>query len=396
MIVAFIFFSVSYIFHPARPELGFLFSFADAPYNWKNWIDQQIYFGLANSLVDGSFSDRYLIGFGYPILAIPSIILNSKDSILYYHSFFIPNLLMFLATVYMTFSLMKKSTNVFWLPILGIFAFLFVSPYLLWFVEPWNGHVVEFGIIGIVYFLMRDNDEVTKKSIIFASLLAGWIFAARFVDIIWVLPIFVAFFIFKPKKMLYFFPCIIIIGLILFSYWIYFDDALIFIPNFDNSVTEYDNSVTEYDKERVLFEKIGIDRFNLEITTLGSRTFCLFFNPPNCIPPETGDSYVDNWWFKALDNKIPLSVYGLGLLVFSPLGIFLLLRKYEIRQKSILVGLLIGFLSSFVFYTSIYSFSSGWTPFFRYHIIWIPVFAVFSIYGLNFVYQKIRFGNKEN
>jgi len=391
MIVAFIFFSVSYIFHPARPELGFLFSFADAPYNWENWHDQSVYFSMANKLVDGSFSANSYsqTGLGYPILSIPSIILNSKDSILYHHSFFIPNLLMFLATVYVTFSLMKKSTKNFWLPILGISAFLFVSPYLLWFVEPWNGHVVDFGIIGIVYFLMRDHGEVTKKSIIFASLLAGWIFAARYVDIIWVLPIFVAFFIFKPKKFLYFFPCIIIIGLVLFSHWVYFDDALILLSNFDNIGTEYEH-------ERILYEKTGIGIFNLEITTLGNRTFCLFFNPSNCIPPETGDSYVDNWWFKALDNKIPLSVYGLGLLVFSPLGIFILLRKYEIRQKSILVGLLIGFLGSFVFYTSIYIFSSGWTPFFRYHIFWIPVFAVFSIYGLNFVYQKMRLINKEN
>jgi len=372
LIVAGAFYSAVYFLHPV----------VNSPLVWDNWHDQSVYFLMANKLMDGSFSaaDYKEYGLGYPILAIPFIVLF-RDSIFYYHSFFIPNLLMFLATVYLTFSLMKKSTKNFWLPILGISAFLFVSPYLIWFVEPWNGHIADFGIIAIVYFLMRDPDTVTKKSIIFASLLAGWMFAARYVEIIWVLPIFIAFFIFKPKKMLYFFPCIIIICLVLFSHWVYLDDPLWLLSKGNSQFIT---------NESRLHEKTGIGIINLDITTLANRTFCIFFNPLHCIPPETGDEYVDNWWFQSLHNKIPLSIFGLGLLVFSPLGIFLLLRKYEIKQKSILVGLLIGFLGSYIFYTSIFFFTAGWTFFFRYHIFWIPVFAVFSIYGLNFVYQKMR------
>ena len=187
----------------------------------------------------------------------------------------------------------------------------------------------------------------------------------------------------NPKKIPYFFPCVLIVGLVLFSHWIYFDDPLQF-PSF------YDMETLENKFDNVLHEKTGMGRFNLEIGTLGNRAFCIFFNPLHCLPEKTGDQFVDNWWFKALYNKIPLSIFGFGLLFFSPLGIFLLLRKYELQQKLILIGFLVGFLSSFIFYTSVFTFSSGGTPFFRYHIFWLPAFAIFSIHGLNFVYTKLR------
>jgi len=213
-----------------------------------------------------------------------------------------------------------------------------------------------------------------------ACLLAGWIFATRYVDILWVLPIFIPFFILNPKKLPYIFPAIIIIALVLFSHLIIFGDPF----QFPNSMRPGE------EEENPLYGKTELEMFNLDIKTLSDRTFCILFNPSYCQLEETGDEFVDNWWFKALDNKIPLSIYGLGLLGFFPLGVFLLLRKSQSQQRFLLIGLLVGLFSSMIFYTSIFIFTSGWTPFFRYHIVWLPVMAVFSTYGMNFVYTKLR------
>ena len=383
--LASVIFILAYLFHPARPDIGI--SFLDTSYNWEHWFDQRAYSIIATKLVDGTLDTPeitsgvgYVTGLGYPILSVFSVIFSSKDAILFHHGFFVPNLLLFLGVVYTTFSLMKTLTKNLWISIVGISTFLVLSPYLIWFVEPWNGHVVEFAIIGIVFLLIRQKDTVSRKSIMISCLLAGWIFATRYVDILWVLPIFIPFFILNPKKLPYIFPAIIIIVLVLFSHWVYFDDPL-----------QFPNSITPWEAEKnPLYDKVNLEMFNLDIETLGNRTFCIFFNPTDCQPEETGDEFVDNWWFKALDNKIPLSVYGLGLLGLSPLGGYLLLRKSQSQQRFLLIGLLIGFFSSMVFYTSIFIFSSGWTPFFRYHIVWLPVLAVFSTYGINFVYSKLR------
>jgi len=359
--------------HPARPDLGFL----DTQFNWENWNDQGIYFSMASKVVNGTFSSNdYLpTGLGYPILAIPSIIL-SGGSVFLHHTFFVPNLLIFVSLVFLAFRLMKRFTKDFWLSILGLAAFFFVSPFILWSVEPWNGHVVEFGILGIIFLLMGQN--ITNKSIIFASILAGWIFSARLADVLWVLPIFAAFFSVHPKKIVYFFPFVLIVGLVLLSHWVYFDDPLATIFLFDRTQTPE------------LYNSVGLDRINFDFITISNRTFCLFLNPLSCVPAESGVESVDTWWYKALYNKFPILVYGLGLLVFSPLGIFLLLKKLEPLQKIVLIGILVGFSASFLFYTSLYNFTSGWTLFFRYHIFWLPVFAVFSIYGLKFLLDGFR------
>jgi len=168
IIIAASIFSISYLLHPARPDLGI--TFLEMPYNWEHWYDQRTYTIIATKIVDGTLNIPeptsgvgYISGLGYPVLSIFSVIFSSKDSVLFHHGFFVPNLLLFVGVVYMTFDLMKKLTKNLWVSILGISAFLFLSPYLIWFVEPWNGHVVEFAIIGIVFLLIRQKDTVPKK-----------------------------------------------------------------------------------------------------------------------------------------------------------------------------------------------------------------------------------------
>jgi len=335
IIFASILFSLSYLFHPARPDLG-VFSFFDTPYNWEHWFDQRAYSIIATKFVDGTLDTPdpgsgvgYVTGLGYPILSVFSIIFSSKDSVFFHHGFFVPNLLLFLGVVYMTFNLMKRLTKNLWISVLGISAFFLLSPYLIWFVEPWNGHVIEFAIIGIVFLLIRQKNMVPKKSIMLACLLAGWIFATRYVDILWVLPIFIPFFILNPKKLPYIFPAIVIIVLVLFSHLIYLGDPLQF-PNSLSLGEEEENS---------LYGKTDLEMFNFDIETLSNRTFCIFFNPLHCQLEETGNEFVDNWWYKALYNKIPLSIYGLGLLGFFPIGVFLLLRKSQSQERFLLIGL---------------------------------------------------------
>ena len=391
VIFAFVIFILAYIFHPARPDVGI--SLLDTSYNWEHWFDQRAYSIIATKLVDGTLDTPeitsgvgYVTGLGYPALSVFSIIISSKEDILFHHGFFIPNLLLYVGTVYITFSWIKQLTNKSWISIVGVAAFLGASPYLIWFVEPWNGHVIEFAIIGIAFLLIRPIDTVTKKSVMLACLLAGWIFATRFVDILWVLPILIPFFILNPKKIPYIFPAIIIFALVLFSQWVYLGDPL----QFPNATNPWEENNISGEERNTLYDKVGLEMFNLDIETLGNRTFCIFFNPLNCQPEKSGDEFVDNWWIKALNGKIPLSVYGFGLVVLSPLGMYLLLRKSQSQERILLIGLLIGLFGSMIFYTSIFIFTSGWTPFFRYHIVWLPILTVFSTYGMSFVYSKLR------
>jgi len=138
------------------------------------------------------------------------------------------------------------------------------------------------------------------------------------------------------------------------------------------------------------FNGVPFDLYEWDLIYISIRLYCISFDPMYCLPEKTGDSFVDDAWYYSLWDKTPILASSSAFLAISPLGIFLLLRKYSSQQRLILVALLIGFIAAMISYTATAWFASGWTRFFRYEMFWFPLFTIFSVYGMTFLYYKIK------
>jgi len=382
-VITIITFSIGYFLHPARPGIHFL-QLVNGQFDWRLWYDQSQYYHMSQTIVNGTFSSSdYVYGLGYPILGIPFGALENLSSIFSDHQFFLPNLLLLIGIIYITFDYSNYLNKNIKISFLCVILLLFSTVFLIWFIEPWNNHVLSFAVLAVFYLLQKNFPNASNKQLIIAGLIAGWTFSSRYVDVIWLLPMFATFLIFNPKKIVYLIPGVIVILIVIFSHSLFFDDPLR-LPN------QYSPILEDQKIEASIFKEVGLDKFSTDLSTIGIRTYCIFIYPSYCIPDLTGNEFVDDWWKNALSNKIPILANGFGILIFSPLGIWLLFRKFEGTQKWIFVSLIISFIASMIFYTSIYTYSSGWTPFFRYHLFWLPIFLIFSVYGIKHMFTKIK------
>lgn len=385
LLIAIIIYSYSYYYLPdmiSRPEL----SFKDVPYlsGWELWHDQGEYYLMSTKLATGSFNATYFIyPLGYPILGTPSALLGSEDSIFSHHRFFLPDLLMYLAVVYVTYQLTYRLTQSVKTSILSLAFLFFLTPYLLWFLQPWELHVVDVGLLGIFYLLFSGKEEVSGKNIMIAGLLAGWIFSARYLDVIWVLPVGLLFFISNPRKIKYLIPGVILVGAVFFGNFIFLGSPF-------HLSNEYESILAGDNTEVTLYQKVGLHQFDINPKIMANRTYCILIDPMHCLPQKTGDSSVDTWWYYTLHDKIPILNGTSWFLSLSPIGAYLLLRQFHDQQRKILVGLLIGFVLACIFYTSDWGFSSGWTIFFRYEMFWLPIFTIFSVYALRTLFLRLN------
>jgi len=196
--VAFVY-SSFYDVYPARP--GAHLPVPQLSLGWELWADQGAYYEMSTAIANGSFSsENFFYGLGYPILGVPFVWMGSEDSVFSHHRFFIPNLILLFAVVYMTYNLTYRITENTTISVISIMSLLFLTLYLQWFIEPWNLHVADVGILGIFYIFFRKPESISKKQLIVAALLVGWIFSTRYLDIFWLLPIFIVYLIFNIKK----------------------------------------------------------------------------------------------------------------------------------------------------------------------------------------------------
>ena len=377
--VAFVY-SSFYDVYPARP--GAHLPVPQPSLGWELWADQGEYYEMSTAIANGSFSsENFVYGLGYPILGVPFVWMGSEDSVFSHHRFFIPNLILLFAVVYMTYNLTYRITENTTISVISIMSLLFLTLYLQWFIEPWNLHVADVGILGIFYIFFRKPELISKRQLIVAALLVGWIFSTRYLDVFWLLPIFTVYLIFNIKKIVYFIPGVLVIMLVLTSHVVYFDDPFE-LPHVYRTV--YPDNV------HPAFNGVPFDLYEWDLTYISMRLYCISFDPMYCLPEKTGDSIVDDAWYYSLWDKTPILASSSAFLAISPLGIFLLLRKYSSQQRLILVALLVGFIAAMISYTATAWFASGWTRFFRYEMFWFPLFTIFSVYGIMFLYYKIK------
>ena len=383
LIIIFVLYLSIYYLYPARPGVNFFIDRVEPDHpGWKNWYDQGQYYMMSESIAQGNFdSSKFVYGIGYPITGVPFSLDSNEDSILANHPFFIPNFLMFFAVVYMTYSLSYRLTKN---NIIGIFsvAFLLVMTlYLFWFIEPWNLHVVDVGIIGIFYLFFRNPKESSRTSLIIAGLLAGWIFSTRYLDIFWIMPLFVTFLIFHPKKVVYFTPGIMLILIVLLLHLNYFGDAFELPHIYRKIYPGYDDPV---------LQGVNFNHYDLDLKIISKRIYCILLDPMHCIPPKTGLEWLDKQLLYSLHNKTPFLASSSAFLIISPLGIALLLKRFNGQQRWILVSLMVGFIIAMISYNASAHYAAGWTRFFRYEMFWLPLFTIFSVYGMGALYYKIK------
>jgi len=382
-IVTTLVFSAIYELYPARPGFNNATgTFYDQP-GWRSWADQGAYYRQSDSIANGTFdTSQFTYGLGYVSLGVPFVLLDSEPSSIFsHHRYFVPNLLILFAVAYMTFNLTQRLTQSTNAGILSLALLFFGTLYLSWFVEPWNIHVSDVAIIGVFYIFFRNPDNITNKHLVIAGLLAGWTFSSRYLDLFWLLPIFMLFLIYKPRKFPYFIPGLAVVGLVLVSHLIFLGGAFE-LPHVYKAVD------AEY--SRPTWEDYGYNVYDWDLRIISERSYCILFDPQYCLPEKSGNEEFDTWWYFALVNKTPILFSSSIFLIISPFGIFLLLRKFSGEQRFVLISLLVGFVMSWITYTATIWFTSGWTRFFRYEIFWFPVFTVFAVYGMFLIYKKIN------
>jgi len=383
-IISAIVYSFVYYYTPnARPDLD-LFHEINHYSGWELWWDQGQYYKMSGEMVNGTFNGKdAFYPIGYPILGIPSLLLGSHDSVFSHHRFFLPDLMIYFFVVYTTFKLTYRLTESKKISILSLCFLFFLTPYFIWFMQPWNLHVVDIGIIGFFYILFRKKEDLTNRSLIIAGLLAGWIFSARFLDILWLVPMTIVFIIFNPKRIMVIAPGLVLITLVLFSNYVYFGSPTTMSYG-------YETALQDQSKDYDLYHKVGYNKFDLNIKIMANRSYCILIDPMHCLPPKIEDQRVNDYWYYGLFDKLPILSVTSWFLIFSPLGIYLLFKKYSTYQRWILLTLIFGFVMANVFYTADYAFNAGWTKFFRYQMFWLPLFTIFSIYGMTSIYYVIK------
>lgn len=370
-----VYLSIYYVY-PARPGFNPYFSIG---YNsgWLGWADQGTYYLESTAIVDGTFSSesfRYAIG--YPALAVPFVPIMPD------HRFLIPDLAMYLGIIFMTYQLTLKFLGAKKYAFMSALLLMFLTNYTYYFIEPWINHVMDFAIVATFYLLFRDVNTFSFRSGIMVGIILGWVLATRYVEFLFLLPMPLVLLMYRPKKIFSFFPLAIIIGLVLLLQANIFGDPL-HIP------WEFRIENLTQGGQRQQHEAVGLEAFSSSPSIILQRIYCMTINPMACVPPPSGLSHVDEWWFRALVDKTPIIASTSGFFVLAPIGFAHLLKKYRGYQRYLLLSLLVSFIAETMFYMSFYGFQSGWTRFFRYHELWFPILTILSVVGLKSVITKL-------
>lgn len=166
------YFLLRYSAHPMEPT--------PLKNGWFGFFDQGSYLDLARTLADrhfGLLKQTYTFGLGYPLVAvIPLVLGNPLDPFKWF------NLLTFVTAVAACYQFGKHfiSTRA---GFLAAFGLAFASPLVEYTVQPWNSTVTLFALA--ILMLFATLKRTTILTALTAGLLVGWVFAARYIDVVW-------------------------------------------------------------------------------------------------------------------------------------------------------------------------------------------------------------------
>lgn len=163
------YFLLSYWTEPSRPD-------------WFHYADQGSYLVMAQQLSHfGLTKLAFLFGLGYPVVAVPALWIGLG------HDPFMPfNLAAFVFVAYATYTagsrLVSRAVGA-----VAAFALIFASPLIAYMILPWNSTVSIVCAAGLLLIASKPNRGWQAAAA--AGALLAWAFAARYVDVLWLLPV---------------------------------------------------------------------------------------------------------------------------------------------------------------------------------------------------------------
>jgi hypothetical protein len=349
-----VFFLYIYLTFGFRPS-----PFIAANKGWFGFCDQSLYLKMAKDLSHFSLTGGdYIYGLGYPILGALFFRFMPWDP------FLIPNLVSFTfitAVTYIIAARFMKKEHAF----IAAMLFLFATGVVELYVIPWNSTVSGVALAAVLYFSVSSK-RITWPKATLVGVLAGWVFAARYLDVLFILPI-AAFILWNArhehdvwKSVLgMFIGLSVVVGLVLLSHYIYFGSALTTPYAFHPIVGEsFSNQDIRYFSPTKTFKSLF-------------QVFVFFHYGPN-----------RPWMFP------PLLVQSF-IFVFSPLGFFYLVKKNHNRSLLIVLG--VTLVAALLIYGSARPVEPENLQFFCLHYfkMWFPILTIFSTAGLFGLWEVI-------
>ncbi len=172
LILAVAWFAFSYITNPSRPDLF-------TPEGWFGFTDQGQYLQMVRELADfGLSAPSFRYGLGYPILAVPFWWLG-----LSYDPFAVVDGLMFLFIIGGTFIIGRRIGGRL-LACIAAFGLLFATPLVGFTLQPWNSTVSTAALVLVL--LVATSPKPGLAHAVGLGLAVGWVFAARYVDVVFI------------------------------------------------------------------------------------------------------------------------------------------------------------------------------------------------------------------
>lgn len=168
-------FLYSYFTHHFLPEKVF-------EKGWFGWWDQSRYLLMAQDLAGLELvTEHYLYGIGYPALGALFYKLYPTNP------FFPSNVILYVLVAALTY----KTARV-WLDeklsLLVIILLVLGTQFTEFFVVPWNNAVSAVGLAFLLYLAFAKQEIGIAHSVI-VGIVLGWVFSARYVDVLFLLPI---------------------------------------------------------------------------------------------------------------------------------------------------------------------------------------------------------------
>jgi hypothetical protein len=166
--------------------LYFIFAYWADPSraNWYAYTDQSYYLAIAKELSHFTLTkDTFLFGLGYPLVGIPPLWAGADgDPFVWF------NLAAFVFTAYATYRVgqrfISKTAGA-----VAAFALVFASPLVFFVTIPWNSTVPLVAFAALLLIASRSNRKHEMFLAVIAGALLTWTFAARYIDLLWVLPL---------------------------------------------------------------------------------------------------------------------------------------------------------------------------------------------------------------
>lgn len=176
-VIAAVYFYVSYVSDPSRPELS-------ETGGWLGFFDQSSYVKQAIASAGRSLGDYYVYGPVYPLVAVPFVLLGLPAN----NAFTLFDLLAFVLIGLAVFRYATAIKNQLFGFICAL-ALLLASPLVHYMVTPWNSTIVIVSIAIVLWVASLKSAKISTIPLLFLALACALAFGARYIDVIWLVMI---------------------------------------------------------------------------------------------------------------------------------------------------------------------------------------------------------------